>query len=302
MGAKIVVVGSLNMDLVVRAQRHPFPGETLLGGDFKTFPGGKGANQAVAAARVCAAQTVCMIGRVGMDAFGATLLECVAKDGVDTRFIQKDAQAASGVALITLDAKGQNTIVVAPGANARLTPEDIQAAEDAFSDGAVLLAQLETPLDTVAAAAKAARRHGMQVVLNPSPATPLPESLLADVDVLIPNESELALLSGENDLSEGIQRLLTVGVKNLVVTLGSQGVLVAGSQGIARIPAHTVNVVDTVAAGDAFAGAFAVALSEGHRISEAALWGNAAGALAVTRAGAQPSLPRREEIVRMING
>lgn len=296
MSSKIVVVGSLNMDLVVRAQRHPLPGETLLGGGFKTFPGGKGANQAVAAARLSQNGLVCMVGRVGEDAFGNALLENAKQDGVDTYCIRKTPGVSTGVALITLDANGQNTIVVAPGANAQLTPEDIQASEDIFDDASILLVQLEVPLPAVMCALKMARQKGLRTILNPAPAMLLPQSLFADVDILIPNQHELALLSKENSVSAGIEQMLAMGVNNLVVTMGAEGVIVVDKEQLVKIEGLPVTVVDTVAAGDAFVGAFAVGLSEGKSLLESAIWGNAAGALAVTRAGAQPSLPRRDEL------
>jgi len=298
MAGHIVVVGSLNMDLVVRAPRHPQPGETILGGDFRTFPGGKGANQAVAAARLGAA--VQMIGRVGADAFGDALLQTLAQDGVDTRHVQRDQEAPTGVALITLNAAGQNAIVVAPEANARVTPQDVVAAAAAFAGAAVLLLQLECPLPAVAQAIELAKQHGAQVVLNPAPAQPLDAALLAQVDYLLPNQNELALLTGLDDLRPAVRRLQAVGVRRIVMTLGEEGVLVVEGDSEVHIPAHGVTVVDTTAAGDAFAGAFAVALLEGHATYQAAAWGNAAGALAVTRAGAQPSLPRRDELEKFL--
>ncbi|GIV63824.1 MAG: ribokinase [Bellilinea sp.] len=295
----IVVVGSLNMDLVVRAPRHPQPGETLIGGEFQTFPGGKGANQAVAAARLGA--EVRMIGRVGRDAFGEALLETVQRDGVDTTFIRRDEQAATGVALITLDAAGQNTIVVAPGANMRVTPQDIEDSAAAFAGADLLLMQLECPLESVQAAARLAHRHGLQVVLNPAPARPLPPDLLAQTDYLLPNQPELRLLAeGEEDVNRAAARLLTRGVRNLVVTLGEEGALLVTPHGQEKLPAFPVKVVDTVAAGDAFAGAFCVALAEGKPLHEAVIWGNAAGAIAVTRPGAQPSMPTRDELIHFL--
>lgn len=294
MSKPILVVGSLNMDLVVSVPRHPRPGETLLGGAFHTFPGGKGANQSVAAARLGA--PVRMIGRVGTDKFGDTLLATLQADGVDTRFVQQDAQAASGVALITVSADGQNTIVVAAGANGRLSTADVQAAEDAFADAVVVVLQLEIPLPAVEAAARLGRKHGAAVVLNPAPAQPLSAELLALADYLVPNQSELELLSGEPDLERGIRVLLERSVRNLVVTLGERGARWVSATGSVEVPAFAVRAVDTVAAGDAFVGAFAAALAEGRPVQDALLRGNAAGALAVTRAGAQPSLPARVEL------
>ena len=300
MNGHIVVVGSLNMDLVVRTPRHPRIGETIIGSDFRTYPGGKGANQAVAAARL--GGKVKMVGRVGQDDFGQALLGNVAQNGVDTTFIQRDQEAATGVALITVDASGQNTIVVASGANARLMPEDISSAQEAFIGAAVLVLQLECPLPAVARAIEIACQSGVRVVLNPAPAQPLQSELLASVDYLIPNQTELALLSGRQSLDEGIGVLQEWGVRNLIVTLGEQGVLIVEDGRQTRLAAHPVQVVDTTAAGDAFVGAFVVALKEGVSTQEAASWGNAAGALVVTRAGAQPSLPERSELDAFLSG
>ena len=294
MSGGIVVVGSLNMDLVVRAPRHPHVGETIIGSDFGTYPGGKGANQAVAAARMGGA--VKMVGRVGQDDFGQALLRNVSDNGVDTTFILRDPHSATGVALITVDDAGQNTIVVASGANARLTPEDVARAKSVFEGASVLVLQLETPLLAISRAIEIAQHHGLTVVLNPAPAQKLDAGLLASVDYLIPNQTELALLAGVQPLEEAVAVLQGWGVPNLIVTLGEQGVLIAQGERQAHLPAHAVEVVDTTAAGDAFVGAFAVALTQGLSTQESAAWGNAAGALAVTRPGAQPSLPNRAEL------
>lgn len=297
---KIVVLGSLNMDLVVRAPRHPQPGETLIGGEFQTFPGGKGANQAVAAARLGA--EVWMIGRVGRDAFGDALLRTVQQDGVNTTFIRQDEQATTGVALITLDAAAQNTIVVAPGANMRVTPQDVIESESAFDRADLLLMQLECPLEAVETAARIAHQHGMQVVLNPAPARRLPATLLAQTDYLLPNQPELRLLAeGETDVKRAAACLLANGVRNLIVTLGEEGALLITPEIEEKLAAFSVEVVDTVAAGDAFAAAFCVALAEGKPLQEAVLWGNAAGAIAVTRPGAQPSMPTRAELLQFLS-
>ncbi len=300
MNGHILVVGSINTDLVVRVPRHPQIGETILGGSFATFPGGKGANQAVAAARLGA--EVKMIGRVGKDAFGEALLETVARDGVDTSFLFRDPDAASGVALITVDEAGRNTIVVAAGANARLTADDVVSAEAAFRGASVLVMQLEIPLPVVEKSIWLARKHDLKIILNPAPAQSLPDGLLSSVDYLIPNQNELALLAGnENSLDSSVQALQMRGATCLIVTLGEQGVLVARGSERRHIPAYKVTAVDTVAAGDAFVGAFAVAIAEGYSLLEAAEWGNAAGAVAVTRPGAQPSLPHRDELLAMLS-
>lgn len=286
------------MDLVVRAPRHPQPGETLLGSDFHTFPGGKGANQAVAAAR--AGGIVSMVGRVGSDDFGTALLGNLAANGVNTSAVLRDPEVASGVALITVSHSGQNTIVVAPGANGSLTPAHVADAAPVFAGAGVVLMQLEIPLPAVARAVEEGRKQGATVILNPAPAQPLDPALLRRVDVLTPNQSELALLTGEDNVEDGAAKLHDLGVRTVIVTLGGDGVLVLEESARTLLPPHSVNVVDTTAAGDAFVGAFAVALGQGRSLIEAARWGNAAGALAVTRAGAQPSLPSRAELEALL--
>lgn len=291
MAGTIVVVGSINMDLVVRAPRHPAPGETILGSDFHTIPGGKGANQAVAAARL--GGQVKMIGRVGDDAFGGVLLDNLRKDGVDTRYVPRTAGVASGVALITVSDAGQNNIVVVPGSNWRLTPEDVRAAEAAFEGAAAVLMQQEIPPETVAEAVSVARKHGVRTILNPSPSRALSPDFLKQVDCLIPNEYELAQLAGVEGITTAANELKSIGLDCLIVTLGSDGALVLDGDQTYHIESYPVDVVDTTAAGDAFAGGFAVGLAEGKSTVEAATWGNAAGALAVTKMGAQPSLPTR---------
>jgi ribokinase len=302
--AMIVVVGSINMDLVVRAPHIPIPGETVLGSDFGTFSGGKGANQAVAAARQGA--NVTFLGRVGRDAFGQQLVAELQDGGVDTRYIGVDEITATGVALITLDQAGENCIVVASGANHRLTPEHVRAAAGVFSGADALLLQLETPLETVIAAAEQAKAQRVNIILNPAPAQALPEALLSLVDVLVPNESELSLLSGlPIDTPEQIEiaarDLLARGVSCVVVTLGERGATFVERDGSAsHVPSFAVEVVDTTAAGDSFVGAFSVALAEGLPLHTAVRRGCAAGALAVTHLGAQPSIPTRSEIDQLM--
>jgi ribokinase len=293
MGNHIVVVGSLNMDLVVRTVRHPQIGETVIGHDFRTYPGGKGANQAVAAARL--GSDVSIIGKVGNDQFGEALLQAVNADGVNTQYIIRDSKVPTGVAFITVDDRGKNTIVVASGANAHLSPDEIDASRDAFIGASVLLLQLECPLNVVERAIDIAKQYDIRIVLNPAPAQLLDAYLLQSVDYLIPNQTELAQLSGQESTEAAIGVLQGMGVKKLVVTLGEQGLLVVDESQREHIPAYKVQAVDSTAAGDAFAGAFAVALGEGLSIHQAAIWGNAAGALTVTKAGAQPSLPSRGE-------
>ncbi len=302
--AQITVVGSLNMDLVARTHHIPQPGETILGGELHTLPGGKGANQAVAAARLGA--SVAMVGRVGQDAFAGPLLDNLAAVGVDHTFVSRDPAAATGVALIVVDDAGQNSIVVTSGANMRLQPADIDAAETAVAAARVLLLQLESPLEAVTRAAEVAHTHGVKVILNPAPAQPLPVSLLALVDFLIPNETETALLTGKSINSQAQAKaaaaeLRQSGVGTVILTLGERGALLAGPTETKLFPAFKVTPVDTTAAGDAFVGGLAVALAEGKSLAEAVRWGNAAGALAATHLGAQPSLPTRQALETLLN-
>jgi ribokinase len=300
---QIAVVGSLNMDLVARAPRIPQPGETIIGSEFGTIPGGKGANQAVAAARLGAQVT--MIGRVGCDLYAHTLLETLSTAGVHHAFTLHDPEASTGVALIMVDGAGQNSIVVVPGANMRLSPADVAAAELAIADADVLILQLESPLEAIAHAAEIAQAHDVTVVLNPAPARALPRGLLARVDVLIPNESETTLLTGlpasepaEIEMAAG--SLLEMGPGSVVLTLGDRGAWLATRERAERIPAFPVMPVDTTAAGDAFVAGFSVALAEGRPSKEAVRWGNAAGAMAATRFGAQSSLPTRGEVEKLL--
>ncbi|WP_129671957.1 ribokinase [Candidatus Chloroploca sp. Khr17] len=295
----ILVVGSLNIDLVVQTPQHPQPGETILGGPFATIPGGKGANQAVAAARLGA--PVVMIGRTGNDHFGEELRQGLAADHIEISHIAVTSEAATGIALIAVDATGQNSIIVAPGANALLQPQDIQASEALFKTAAVLLVQLETPMATVIEALSLARRYRVPTLLNPAPAQPLGREILGMVDYLLPNEHEIRLLSGgEESPAEAARQLRAQGASSVIVTLGSAGALVVDEAGKTAIAPFGVEAVDTTAAGDAFVGAFAVALCEGLSPREAAIWGAAAGAITVTRAGAQPALPRRAEVEALV--
>lgn len=303
----ILIVGSLNMDLVVQMPAIPRPGETLLGGRFATFPGGKGANQAVAAARL--GSHVSMIGKVGGDAFGEQMLQIIKKEGIDTRFIGVDSQSATGVALITVDAQGQNSISVASGANFALTAEDVRQAWDQIPEVDLLVMPLETPMETIQTAAQIAKARQARVILNPAPARDLDESLLRMIDVIVPNESETERLTGqtikdrESARKAGLE-LLKRGAGNVVLTLGESGALLV--EGVPEepafefIPAFPVPVVDTTAAGDAFVGALASGLGEGLYLAGAAHFANAVAALSVTRPGAQPSLPYRSEVEQFL--
>ncbi len=296
--AKILIVGSINMDLVVRVPHSPLPGETVLGGDFETFPGGKGANQAVAAARMGA--EVRMVGRVGNDGFGDTLIQNLVTDNIKTAYVTKDPSASTGIAMIAVAADGENSIVVASGANMQVTVDDVNKAGDIFSEVDLLLVQLECPLEVVTAAVELAKANQVKVVLNPAPAQLLPATLLANIDVMTPNENELRLISGEKEIEKGARVLLEKGVKNVLVTLGSDGAYLVNETQELYFSAHKVTAVDTTAAGDAFNGAFATLLAENESITNAIRFAMAAGAIAVTRRGAQPSLPRREEVEQFL--
>lgn len=302
---RIIVVGSANVDFVVQTPHIPRPGETVLGHSFVMAMGGKGANQAVGAARLGA--DVLFIARVGMDIFGDQCLQAYRAEGIDTSYITRDPEEATGVALIAVAADGENSITVASGANMRLMPEHVEAAREVFSRADALVMPLEVPLDTVMTAARIARAHGVTVVLNPAPARTLPRELLQAVDVLTPNRIELAQLAGiaEHDIlnltDEQLgQVLLGLGVKQGVVTLGAEGALVIDRNGTVRVPAFRVKAVDTTAAGDAFNAGLAVALGQGSALQEAARYASACGALAATRMGAQPSLPTADEVTAFL--
>jgi len=293
---EITVVGSLNMDLVVPVARHPKPGETIIGGDLQHFHGGKGANQAVAAARL--GGRVRMVGRVGADAYGAELKRGLEAEGVMTADVAKIA-APTGVALISVSEDGQNAIIVSPGANARLRPEDLSPAQ--FAGAKVVVLQLETPLETVQRAAALGREAGARVLLNAAPAQELPEELLQVLDVLVVNEFEAAQVAGSDEPESmeealALARQLARRVPVVVITLGARGLVWAGAEGEGYLPAFAVQAVDTTAAGDAFVGGLAAALAAGEPFAAALKYGSAAGALAATRPGAQPSLPRKDEV------
>jgi ribokinase len=295
----IIVVGSSNTDMVIKAPKFPLPGETLLGGTFFMFPGGKGANQAVAAARL--GGQITFIARVGNDIFGDQAMQQFKYEGINTEYIISDPKNPSGVALITLDVKGENTIVVAQGANGALTPEDVNKAEKEFAKAGIILMQLETPLATIRSTAAWASRVGKKVILNPAPAQPLPEDLFKELFIITPNESETETLVGIkisdlSSLEQASQKLYRLGVKNVVITLGAEGAFLFNSDGGQHIPTRKVTPVDTTAAGDVFNGALAVAIAEGNSLVQAVEFANRAAALSVTRMGAQSSAPYRSEL------
>jgi ribokinase len=293
----VVVVGSLNMDLVVQVPYFPIPGETLLGGEYHQHPGGKGANQAVAAAR--AGSDVTMIGRVGQDGFGDDLRKHLTVDGIDIRWLESLADAPTGVAFITVDDSAQNCIIVSSGANTKLMPDDLPEAVIQAAD--VLVLQLEVPLPTVLHAAQLAQQAGTKVILNLAPAQALTPEQLRHIDVLVVNESEAALLADEDvaDVSlnpETTARALAEQVPTVILTLGAAGVVWCHDKTTHRLPSFAVEAVDTTAAGDGFVGALAVAYDGPESLIEAVRFASATGALAVTQAGAQPSLPSRAAI------
>jgi ribokinase len=304
---RIVVVGSLNMDLVTRAARRPARGETLTGESFGMFVGGKGLNQAIAAARQGAA--VRMVGRVGADDFGRRLRQALEAAGVDARLVAEDGTAGTGVATIVLDAEGDNSIIVVPGANGRVGRADVERAAEAIAAADLLMLQLEVPLEAVLRAAEIARAAGARVLLNPAPAPagPLPDELLRLVDVLTPNETETHSLTGlsvagDESAARAAAALRARGVGAVVLTLGARGALLASDQRTVHVPGYVVQVVDTTAAGDAFCGALAAQLARGRPLDAAVGYANAAGALATTVLGAEPAMPRLEAVEKLMSG
>jgi len=301
MPKKLLVVGSINLDLVASSQRIPLPGETVSGKTFNTFPGGKGANQAVAAGRLGA--PVSMIGRLGNDAFGAQLRASLEAAGVDTKAVEV-VPTSSGIALITTADDGQNAIVVVPGANGELSPRELEKHLALIREAGIILAQLEIPLETIELLATIARRENIPLMLDPAPARALPASLLASVDWLTPNETEtMTLLQrkatelSSEDAEDAALQLLTQGSRNVLLKLGERGCYVAlGNGERTLVPAYRVKAVDTTAAGDAFNGAFATALLRGSDPVASVKFAAAVAAISVTRRGAQPSMPTPSEV------
>lgn len=299
--AEIVVVGSLNADLVVRSPRFPEPGETIQGEDLATIPGGKGANQAVAAARLGA--DVAMVGCVGADAFGSMLIENLKRNHVDTKRVLRDGSAATGTAIIVVDSNGENRIILSPGANGRIKSRDIE--QGALVGAKLLLLQFEIPMDAVVHAARLAKEHKVKVIVNPAPAHDMPDELLKYIDYLVPNETELALLTGKdtNDkasLEAAAQSLVKRGVPHVIVTLGGRGALIVTRLRKKYVSSYKVRPVDTTGAGDAFIGGLAFALTSRKSLEDAVQYGCACGALATTKFGAQPSLPTAEEVKKLM--
>jgi len=299
----ILVVGSSNTDMIIQLDRIPRPGETILGGEFVTAAGGKGANQAVGAAR--AGGRVTFIARVGRDMFGDQAVAGFRCDGINVKHIVRDPVAPSGVAMIFVAKDGENSIAVAGGANGRLSPADVKKAKSVFAGATAVVMQLETPLETVQATAALAAKAGVRVILNPAPARPLPDKLLELVSILTPNETEAELLTGVKVSNTGTgsraaERLLAKGVETVILTLGAQGAYVASTKVRQLVRGFKVKAVDTTAAGDIFNGALVVALGEGRPLSDAVRFANAAAAISVTRMGAQPSAPTRAEIEKFL--
>ncbi len=295
---KVVVIGSTNTDMTVRVPRIPAPGETVLGRDFQTSGGGKGANQAVAAAR--AGGQVVFVTALGRDDFGDRALASFARQGISVEHVRR-VSAPSGVALIFVDDAGENSIAVASGANGELRPGDVEEIAATFGPDDVVLLQLEVPLATVEHAARAATMRGARVILNPAPAQSLPDALLSSVSLLTPNELEAAQLTGlavrdAESCARAAAALHARGARDLVITLGNRGAFASAAGGAELVPAFSVGAVDTTAAGDVFNGALAVALVERRALRDAIRFAGAAAALSVTRAGAQASAPDRSEI------
>jgi len=297
---KILVVGSSNTDLIIKVSEIPRPGETLLGGEFNTFPGGKGANQAVAAAR--GGGDVVFIASVGNDSYGDESVKGYKLDNINTENIKICKNIPSGIAMITISDSGENAITVASGANAELKPEDLDEAEEAFDEAEYMLVQLETPLDTVQKAVDLCSEFETKVILNPAPAADLPDEIISKIDIITPNEIEAERLTGvevkdENDARKAAESLHKRGINTVIITLGSGGAYVSDKNAgvVQRVPGFEVEAVDTTAAGDVFNGQLAVALAEGLSLEDAIRLAHAAAALSVQKLGAQSSIPRREE-------
>jgi ribokinase len=290
----VVVIGSSNIDFVATVDRFPAPGETVIGHHFAQSFGGKGANQAVAAAR--AGAEVVFLSKVGMDARGTLMARHLAAQGLSRLALLREEQASTGVAMIQVDRAGDNQIVVVPGSNGLLTPDDVRQQATLMDGAKVLLVQMEIPMETVREALTIGKRRGLITILNPAPACPLPSDLLRLVDILTPNESETQALTGSANVTGAAHRLIVQGVGAIVVTCGEQGVVMSRGAGLATVPAFLVETIDTTGAGDAFNGALACAMADGWELGAAIEVANAAGALATTVRGAQESMPTKGAI------
>jgi ribokinase len=300
MSVKIIVAGSMNMDMVVKTSHIPQPGETVLGGTFFMNPGGKGANQAIAVSRLGA--EVAFIGKIGDDIFGRQSSQLFEDEGVDIAGLVADKDQPSGIALITVDEKGENSIVVAPGANARLYPVDVERSFENYPEAQILLVQLEIPLDTVQFAAELAKKQGVKVILNPAPANKSVSDFYTLIDIITPNVTEAEMLTGvkitdSDSALVAAKKLRSFGVPTVIITLGGSGAILLDGEEFHHIDAPKVTAVDTTAAGDVFNGALAVAISEGKPLPEATAFACKAASIAVTKLGAQASIPYRNEVV-----
>lgn len=303
MKKEIVVVGSSNTDMIIQVKKIPKLGETVIGRKFSSAAGGKGANQAIAAVR--AGGNVTFISRIGSDIFGDTLLKGFIKDGLNAANIIRDLKESSGVALIFVDEHGGNSIAVAAGANAKLSPEDINEKRDIISNAGILLMQLEIPLETIESAASIAIENDVKIILNPAPAQNLSDNLLRNISIITPNEVEAEVLTGvsiknEEDAEKAAKIMMGKGVGAVIITLGPRGAFIFSNTYKGLLPSYKVKTVDSTAAGDVFNGALAVAISEGQDLLDAARFANAAAALSVTKLGAQLSIPYKEEIHRLL--
>ena len=298
---RIVVIGSSNTDMVIKSDRLPKPGETILGGSFMMNHGGKGANQAVAAARL--GGNVTFVCKIGDDIFGNNALEMFRKEKIDTTHVGIVPETPSGIALINVDKQAENCIVVASGANNTLSNEDIRQAEPAIKEASIVIMQLESPIEAISYAAQTAKKYGTTVLLNPAPAPnqALPDELLANVDILTPNVTEAEIITGmriadDDSAKEAIRAISAKGIKIVIITMGSKGALAYENNEFIHVPAYKVKAIDTTAAGDTFCGGLCVALSEGKSLKEAILFSSKASSISVTRMGAQCSIPFRSEI------
>jgi ribokinase len=295
----VLVVGSANMDLVISADRFPNPGETIFGNKFEMFPGGKGANQAVCSAKL--GGKTYFIGKMGRDNFSKSLQENMENDGVDLSHLLLDKENNTGTALITVDGKGENEIIVISGSNMKLSPQDIESKIDIFKEVKVVISQLEIPIETVLKAAWMSKENNIPFVLNPAPASVLPEEIFGLIDYLTPNENELSTLAGlilnqDNSIKNASRKLLKKGVKNIIVTLGKKGAALINNDNEKYFPAPYVDVKDTTGAGDAFNGALAFALANGEEIEKAIQLAVNVASFSVTKMGAQNSMPSLEEV------